>query len=50
MYPCMYKTRSNTGRKCHGFSVGTEIDLVVVWAVEIDLILVWGIGLYLISV
>ena len=31
------------GRKSLGFSVGLEINLVVVWVVEIDLVSVWGI-------
>ena len=38
----MYNTQSNTTRKRHGFSVGIEIDLVVVWVVEIDVVSVWG--------
>ena len=42
--------RSNTARKLHGFSVGIEIDLVVVWVVEMDVFSVWGIGVGLISV
>ena len=42
------KTRSDMARKRHGFIVGIEIDLVVVWVVEIDLISVWGIGIELI--
>ena len=46
----MYNTQSNTARKWHGFGVGIEIDLVVVWVVEIDVISVWGIGVDLISV
>ena len=40
----MYNTQSYTARKWHGFSVGIELDLVVVWVVEIDLISEWGIG------
>ena len=47
---CMYNMQNNTGRQRHGFSVGIEIDLVVVWMVEIDLLSVWGIGMHLISV
>ena len=31
------------------FSVGIEIDLVVVWVVEIGVISVWGIGVDVIS-
>ena len=46
----MYNPPSNTGRKGHDFSVGIEIDFVVVWVVEIDAISVWGIGVDLISV
>ena len=46
----MYNTQSKTARKLYGFSVGIEIDLVVVWVVEIDVNSVWGIGLDLISV
>ena len=46
----MYNTQSNTARKRHGFSVGMEIDLVVVWGFEIDVISVLGIGVDLISV
>ena len=46
----MYNTQYNTGLKYHGFSVGIEIDLVVVWVVDTDLISVWGIGIDLISV
>ena len=38
----VYNTQSNTTRKRHGFSVGIEIDLVVVWVVEIDVVSVWG--------
>ena len=41
----MYNTQSNTTRKRHGFSVGIEIDLVVVWVVEIDVVSDLGIGL-----
>ena len=32
------------------FSVGIEIDLVLLWVVEIDAISVWSIGVDLISV
>ena len=46
----MYNTQCHTARKLHGFSVGVEIDLVVVWVVEIDMISVWRIGVDLISV
>ena len=46
----MYNTQSNTARKWHGFSVGIEIGLVVVWVVDIDVISVWGIGVDTISV
>ena len=46
----MYNTQSNTARKRHGFSVGIDIDLVVVWVVELAVISVWGIGVDLISV
>ena len=45
----MYNTQRNTARKWYDFSVGIEIDLVVVWVVEIDVIYVWGIGVDLIS-
>ena len=45
----MYKTQSNTAHKSHGFSVGIEINLVVVWVVEIAVISVWGVGVDLIS-
>ena len=46
----MYDTQNNTGRKWHGFSVGIEIDLVVVWVIEIYLISEWATITYLISV
>ena len=46
----MYKTQSSTARKRHGFNVGIDIDLVVVWVVEIDVISVSWIGVDLISV
>ena len=46
----MYNTQCHTARKRHGFIVGVEIDLVVVWVVEIDGISAWGIGVDMISV
>ena len=45
----MYNTHSNTARKSHGFSVGIEIDWVVVWVVEIDAVSMWEIGVDFIS-
>ena len=45
----MHSTQSNMARQSHGFSVGIEIDLVVVWVVEINVISVWGIGVDLIA-
>ena len=34
----MYNAQRKTARKRHGFSVGIQIDLVVVWVVEIPVI------------
>ena len=39
----MHNAQSNTARKWHGFSVGIEIDLIIVWVVEKYVISVWGI-------
>ena len=44
-----YNTPNITARKLHGFSVGIEIDFVVVWVVEVDVVSMWGIGVDLIS-
>ena len=49
-YTGMHNTQSNTTRRRDGFSVGIEIDLVVLWVVEIDVISVWGSGVDLFSV